>query len=389
MAQSKVIRCNMVRLASSTIGLIGPGFPVAPVVFPDSPTKRNSPSGDRSNTSFLSPRRILPLMLVLGCIFCMFALSIGVTHASNHHCYAGVCGSWLFPIQARQHVGVWYLWLTLSSLFLAVRAFCSPIRRITSAPLFGMWLPVMGKRVTVGGLMMVVWQLFLYGILVFIWWQRLREYFQNRGGELPGNDVVAFVAQSGHLADVTMGMVLLPVTRHSALAAFFKLSPSTNFLFHIINAYILFFLVALHGLAYARWVALYNAAKDRFRMVLPVLNPTYLYHEVWPGDKSGLGIWRASLIFSGILASLIMMAMFLTSFPVVRRKHYNIFYFTHLTGILGVVAICLHASTMFYCTAPGLSLWLLDWAMRAFELRQKVDGRLTSLGRGWYRYISE
>ena len=31
-------------------------------------------------------------------------------------------------------------------------------------------------------------------------------------------------------------------------------------------------------------------------------------------------------------------------------------------------------------------MWLLDWSMRVFELRDKVDGRLKGLGNGWYRY---
>ena len=76
--------------------------------------------------------------------------------------------------------------------------------------------------------------------------------------------------------------------------------------------------------------------------------------------------------------------MFFTSFPIIRRKWFNVFYFTHLLGIVAVVIICLHASTMFYCTIPGLSMWLLDWSMRVYELKEKMGSRLTALGNGWY-----
>ncbi|SMY21351.1 unnamed protein product [Zymoseptoria tritici ST99CH_1A5] len=178
-----------------------------------------------------------------------------------------------------------------------------------------------------------------------------------------------------------MGMVLLPVSRHSALVSFFKLSPATTYSFHMFQAYVLFALVAIHGSLYADWASIWDA---RFRPFLPILNPTYYYHETWPGNRSSLGIWRASLIFTGIASSLIMVVIFFSSLPVVRRKYFNVFYFCHLLAILAVVIVCLHASTMFYCTLPGLAMWLLDWSMRFVELRVKLDSKLTALGNGWY-----
>lgn len=157
-------------------------------------------------------QRLLCLWLLLITILCTFGLSYGLTYRSNHHCYAGVCGSWLFPTQARRHVIVWYSWLSISVAFLSLRALVPKVRKFTSMQT-GVWVPLMGKRLTLGGLMLVMWQCVLYGILVGIWWPRLDDYFQERGEGLPGNALVAFVAQSGHLADVTTGLVLLPVTR--------------------------------------------------------------------------------------------------------------------------------------------------------------------------------
>ena len=154
----------------------------------------------------------------------------------------------------------------------------------------------------------------------------------------------------------------------------------------MIQAYILFSLVVVHGLLYASWVAAYNHAQTLASspLVFPVLNPTFLHHEVWPGNTSSLGIWRASLIFTGVVTSLIMLAVFITTFPVIRRKHFNLFYFTHLLMIIAVVVICLHASTMFYCTAPGLAMWVLDWGMRVYELSGKMDSTLVDVGKGWF-----
>jgi hypothetical protein len=332
-------------------------------------------------------KRITPrtcLWPLVGCLCITFTLSIGLTYRSNHHCYAGTCGEWLFPLQARLHVVIWYLWISLSVTFLAFRAFQPSVKQLTSTSL-GARVLIVGKELRVSGMLLAFWIFSLYGILSGVWWIRLRDYFEDRGEGLPGNHIVAAVALTGHFADVTMGMVLLPVSRHSALASFFKLSPTTVYTFHMTMAYVLFALVVAHASLYAAWVALYNQNQDQFRAIFPALNPTYLYNEVWPGNKSSLGTWRASLIFTGIISSLIMVAMFLTSFPIIRRKYFNLFYFTHLFGIVAVIVICLHASTVFYCTIPGLSMWLLDWSMRFFELRKKLDSRLKSLGNGWYR----
>ena len=198
------------------------------------------------------------------------------------------------------------------------------------------------------------------------------------GVKLSGNLLQDSVASETGNAD--------PEIIQSALSSFFRLSASTTYAFHMIQAYVLFALVVAHGLLYASWIAAYNHARmlTRSPLVFPALNPTYLYYEVWPGNTSSLGIWRASLIFTGLTTSLIMLAVFVTTFPVIRRKHFNVFYFTHLLMIVAVVVICLHASTMFYCTAPGLAMWMLDWGMRLYELSGKMDSTLVAVGKGWF-----
>lgn len=316
-----------------------------------------------------------------------FALSIGLTYRSNHHCYAGVCGEWLFPLQARLHVVVWYMWISTSVVVLGVRAFSPELRRLLHHHFNDRSIPLLGKRLAVSGLLVLSWVVALYGIVVGIWWIRLRDYFDQRGhegGVLNGNRQLAAIALTGHLCDITMGMVLLPISRHSALASFFKLSVSTTLAFHMVTAYSLFILVLIHGFLYVSWIPVFNALAGGLRNVYPVLNPTYLHQEVWPGNITPLGIWRASLAFSGLFATVIMLLIFLTTLPYVRKRHFNTFYFTHLAVILAIIVICLHASTMFYCLAPGLVLWLTDWGMRVYELKQEVAANITTLGKGYY-----
>lgn len=176
-----------------------------------------------------------------------FALSIGLTYRSDHYCYAAVCGEVLFPLQARLHVVVWYLWISLSVTFLGLRAFHPSMRKVLQHHLFERKLPMLGKHFNVSGLLIIGWIVLLYGAATGIWWWRVRDYFVHRGdanGVTKGNLTLAAIALTGHYCDITMGMVLLPISRHSALASFFKLSASTTLAFHMIQAYTLFFLVS-------------------------------------------------------------------------------------------------------------------------------------------------
>ncbi len=335
----------------------------------------------------ITPRTCLyPLT---GSLLVTFGLSIGLTFRSKNYCYAGTCGEWLFPLQARLHVIVWYFWISISVTFLAIRAFSPRLRLLLTQPLSHKKLPVVGKQLAVSGCLAVIWVVSLYGIVVGIWWSQLQTYFVHRGrdgGVLDGNNRLAAIALTGHWCDVTMGMVLIPISRHSALASFFKLSVSTTLAFHMITAYTLFSLVLVHGLLYVAWIPVFNGLSKKLREVYPVLNPTYLYHETWPGYATSLGIWRASLIFTGLFTTFIFGLIFITTLPPIRGRHFNLFYFTHLLSIVAVVIICLHASTMFYCTAPGLAMWVLDWGMRLYELRQALYGNITTYGHGWYWY---
>ena len=323
---------------------------------------------------------------VVICLCGSFALSVGLTYRSNNYCFAGTCGETLFPLQARMHVVAWYLWISVSVVFLGFRALNPRVRPFVEK-LSRTHISVGTKSLSYTSCLLMIWICVLYGVLIGIWWMRLSVYFENRGQTLPGNNLVAAVAMTGHLADVTMGMVLLPVSRHSALASLFKVSPISTYIFHMVAGYVLFTLVLLHALLYLLWAMMFNANREAYRYILPVLNPTYYYHEVWPGNNTMLGYWRASLVFTGLTSACIMLLIFFTSLPYVRLRHFNLFYFTHLLLIVAVVVICLHASTMFYCTLPGILMWLLDWSMRVSELSHKLDGQLKTFGNGWFSYV--
>ena len=342
-----------------------------------------SPSTKRQR-DHITLRTCLWLVLI---IVSTFSLSIGVSFRSHRHCFAGTCGEWLFPLQARLHVAIWYLWLLLSVVFLGVRAYYPELQKDLARPLSARKLPLIQKHLSIGGCLLVFWIATLYGALIGNWWARLHDYFVSRGeagGIFSGGGRLAAVALTGHVCDVTMGMVLLPISRHGAITTAFNFSVSTTLTVHMVLAYFLFLLVTIHGLLYVSWIPVFKSLSAELQMVIPVLNPTYLYDETWPGNSTSLGIWRASLIFSGSLTAAIMLGIFVTTLPRIRSKHFNVFYFTHLCSIIMIIIICLHASTVTYCLAPGLAMWCLDWGMRIHELRKVHDGEITNIGNEWY-----
>ena len=151
----------------------------------------------------ITMKRITPrtcLWPLTGSLVASFALSLGLTFRSHRHCFAGTCGEWLFPLQARLHIVVWYCWLSLSVTFLALRAFHPSIRRTLHKQLYTNQLPIVRKSLTISGVLVTFWVLSLYGILIGLWWLRLRGYFVTRGeqgGIMNGNKRVAAVALTG------------------------------------------------------------------------------------------------------------------------------------------------------------------------------------------------
>ena len=201
-----------------------------------------------------------------------FGLCLGLTFRSDNYCYAGTCGSHLFPLQARLHVVVWYCWLGISITFLTLRSRHPSFRRWCSMRLGNASIPILGGKFAFGGVLIVFWILSLYGILIGIWWRKLDSYFESRGadgGVRLGNNRLAAIALTGHLCDVTMGMAILPVSRHGAIASFLKLAVATTLTFHMLTAYTLFALVVTHGLLYASWIPVFHSLSEQARTVFP------------------------------------------------------------------------------------------------------------------------
>lgn len=95
--------------------------------------------------------------------------------------------------------------------------------------------------------------------------------------------------------------------------------------------------------------------------------------------------------YTGIAALLPVFLIIITSLPWVRRRHYNLFYYSHvILGTLLFAASCIHASTDLYLLIPGLLLWFVDIFRRLFcgetgGLSRTVSVTLENADNGWIR----
>jgi len=116
-------------------------------------------------------------------------------------------------------------------------------------------------------------------------------------------------------------------------------------------------------------------------------NPTLTAHE-----SAAKGGWFYATLPSGMFGFLLSIEIILTSLPLVRRRSYNTFSYTHIIcSVLIFIATFVHANTDFYFLLPGHLLWIIDMWWRAFRgdsgMWKSVTGKLENVGSGWYRII--
>lgn len=76
---------------------------------------------------------------------------------------------------------------------------------------------------------------------------------------------------------------------------------------------------------------------------------------------------------AGEVALLSGLVMWSTSFPRIRRKIFELFFYTHYLYILFVVFYILHVGFSYFCiTLPGFYLFLIDRYLRLLQSQRKV-----------------
>lgn len=129
------------------------------------------------------------------------------------------------------------------------------------------------------------------------------------------------------------------------------------------------------------WIPVFAHGGALIKETFYIDNPTMRMAEV------EANYYYATVLASGMVSWAIFIAIIVSSLPKLRRRSYNAFYYIHLLSVLFFVLVCIHASTDFYMLLPGLTLWIVDWALRLKGLSIKIDARLQKEQNGWFRLV--
>ena len=185
------------------------------------------------------------LIVLLGCA----GLSIGLTYAP---CYSSLCSEQFFAIPSRYHIAYFYSLLASIGCALLLRAYSPLCLSISNHYLTKRRVPVLDKRISVGGLALAFWITGLTAASTGFWEGPEATFWGLRTDPLRWTDAQVRLTVTGilgHHADILLGLVIIPVSRNSVLGRVFELHQSTLLYAHKLIAYLLFAVVIGHGAA--------------------------------------------------------------------------------------------------------------------------------------------
>ncbi|KAK6141035.1 hypothetical protein DH2020_025216 [Rehmannia glutinosa] len=158
----------------------------------------------------------------------------------------------------------------------------------------------------------------------------------------------------GLVGNIALSFLFFPVTRGSSVLPLFGLTSEASVKYHIWLGHIVMTLFTAHGIAYIIfWAA------------------THQLSEMVKWEKTGVSNVAGEL---SLIAGLVLWA---TTFPRIRRKMFELFFYTHHLYILFVFFFVLHVGISYTCIMlPGFFLFMIDRYLRFLQSRRAV--RLTS-----------
>ncbi|KAF6157667.1 hypothetical protein GIB67_037240 [Kingdonia uniflora] len=154
----------------------------------------------------------------------------------------------------------------------------------------------------------------------------------------------------GLVGNIVLAYLFFPVTRASSLLPLVGLTSEGSIKYHIWLGHIVMTLFTAHGVCYI----IYWAAMGEIS-------------EMVSWEKTGVAN------VAGEIALLSGLAMWATSFPTIRRKMFELFFYTHNLYTLFLIFYVFHVGISYSCIIlPGFYLFLVDRYLRFLQSRQRV-----------------
>ncbi|PKI66580.1 hypothetical protein CRG98_013024 [Punica granatum] len=214
-----------------------------------------------------------------------------------------------------------------------------PFGVVTAAELIGILLFVV----------FVLWSLYSYTVMNL-------EILPSYGSLTPEQKRVQMLQMSaycfGLIASSCLSFLFLPVARGSILLRLIDIPFEHATRYHKWLGNLIIFLVSMHGLCY---------------MIVWFIRGIVLKSIVeWKSDGG------ANL--AGIITYLFGFAIWITALPPVRKRYFQLFFYTHQLYVFFIIFLALHiGDTNFSKFLGGLFLFMLDRFLRFFQSRRDVD----------------
>ncbi|KAI7985091.1 hypothetical protein LOK49_LG14G01046 [Camellia lanceoleosa] len=155
----------------------------------------------------------------------------------------------------------------------------------------------------------------------------------------------------GLLAEASLALLLLPVLRGLAVFRLLGLQFEVSVRYHVWLGTAMILFATLHGSGTFFIWGLKHHIQD----------------EMWKWQKTG------RIYLAGEIALVTGLVIWITSLPQIRRKQFEIFYYTHHLYIVFLVFFLFHVGDRhFYMVFPGIFLFALDKLLRIIQSRPQT-----------------
>ncbi|KAJ3021718.1 UNVERIFIED_CONTAM: hypothetical protein HDU68_009498 [Siphonaria sp. JEL0065] len=264
-------------------------------------------------------------------------------------CFADTCIDANRTMQAimRSNIIIYYAFLAFTFITAVSAHRIAAIKRILSIRVFSC------STITVAELGWIALAFTALGGAEFYnyqqWWNRRQEKWFKAKKPEDGLVFQSLYNSSGDTLAILIGLVILPVSKNSFLATCLNLPYTSLMRVHTWLARSLF------------WGTVFHAGSGLVMHVIAKDNIIKTYFTVQAGSPWGTSRYQTVM---GLTAFTILLIVVCTSLSYVRRKWYNVFYFTHVLVFVFILFAYFHASNCVFFLLPGLILYSIDGIVR-------------------------
>ncbi|XP_027771058.1 ferric reduction oxidase 5-like isoform X2 [Solanum pennellii] len=154
----------------------------------------------------------------------------------------------------------------------------------------------------------------------------------------------------GYIGNVCYAFLFFPVTRLSSILPLVGLTSESSIKYHIWLGHLSMALAVLHSVGFVVYYAVSNQMIEMIEW-----SSTYVSNV------------------AGEIATLVAIAMWVTSLYKIRRKMFDLFFYTHQLYTLYIIFYLLHVGVAYTCMIlPGIFLFLIDRYLRFLQSKRSV-----------------